>query len=522
MPKDTSGDVPSTQQNPSTPQNTQKQNTPAPSTQQNTQTPSTQQNPSTPNEANATSSDKAGEGSIKNQAINAAANKADNLVASKISDGSPEVGTKINPDESPDLKAGDKVGDGKVVGEDGKVEESSTNKTLKALERGAATYFGGAKGAEMSKRLTDSKTGQAVNSRLSEKLDKAPGVKQVTKEVDELGATDAVNGAVDAFASVKNGDIKGAVKGAKDIKKGAKKGIKKVAKKMVIPIIIGCIPPIIIAIILVCVISAVGSGAHAIVDSFYGVLNFDSYSDNSSSNSSNGESRSLDVSSNEVKIVGKDYSITTGSYLTQSLSSYLTEHGSSIEAFNANILSDINSNGYGTRYGVVAAATSLLDSLNSYGIVLPYYWGGGHSGMINGASATWGSYKEYYVADHNYTYTYTGLDCSGFVSWAIYNGGYNFSGMTSNEFKKIGESVELNPNQAVVQPGDVLLYNKPGAGGHVVLVVKVDNANKKYLVAESAGGSAMKLKYSKFAFNQEYYYGVKLDNYYQNSGNVRS
>ena len=109
--------------------------------------------------------------------------------------------------------------------------------------------------------------------------------------------------------------------------------------------------------------------------------------------------------------------------LNQALDVFLESHGSSLEEFNNLIASNVEDSGYGTRAGVVAAAVTLIAELgNNYNVKIPYFWGGGHGQMIEGAASNWGSGR-CFTSANGQAYTACGLDCSGFITWALYNGG---------------------------------------------------------------------------------------------------
>lgn len=221
-----------------------------------------------------------------------------------------------------------------------------------------------------------------------------------------------------------------------------------------------------------------------------------------------------------------DGSAGTGDYNTSSdgngilhepLSSFLSSKGSSVEEYNNTIKSNVEKAGYGTRAGVVAAATTLIGELgNKYSLKFPYFWGGGHEGyMTSYASSDWGSTKCHTYAN-NQNYNYCGLDCSGFVSWAIYNGGYNVSSMLAGTFDNLNGAQRVSlSNSPVLKPGDLLDHT-----GHVILVIGVDEANGVYKCAE-AGGNAKGVLFSTRPFNLAGYWGVNMDGFYNNQANVR-
>lgn len=176
----------------------------------------------------------------------------------------------------------------------------------------------------------------------------------------------------------------------------------------------------------------------------------------------------------------------------------LTSSGSSIAEFNEYLKSVVEGAGVGTREAVVGSAVTLIGSLANSGLKLPYQWGGKY--YYSGGNPNWGtesSDTEYWC--NNYAtvygntstcttnYRWTSFDCSGFVNWAITNGfGFNNFNELSNagayQVTSFNNTVNLDANQAVCIPGDVLVNE-----GHIMLVVGLDEANKRYIVAESTG-----------------------------------
>ena len=202
--------------------------------------------------------------------------------------------------------------------------------------------------------------------------------------------------------------------------------------------------------------------------------------------------------------------------LQEPLSSFLSKKGSSVQEFNNTISNNVNKAGWGTRQGVVAAATTLISELNDkYGVRINYFWGGGHSGQSTLADGNWGNTGCDAYANGKH-YNRCGLDCSGFVGWAIYNGGYrNITTLAQSYYTVNGTTrVELN-NSPLLRPGD-LMYSS----GHVVMIVGVDSANSKYIVAEAAGLDYGVL-FSKKDYNPSGYTGLDMTAFYENSSNVR-
>lgn len=208
--------------------------------------------------------------------------------------------------------------------------------------------------------------------------------------------------------------------------------------------------------------------------------------------------------------------------LHQPLGSFLESKGSSVEEFSALIAANVEKNGYGTRAGVVTAGVTLIAELgNNYGVKVPYYWGGGHyDGVVVGALDYWGSTKCHTYANGQ-SYDYCGFDCSGFVPWAIKNGGFNMAQMLAGDFQNISGArrVSLSSSSPSVQPGDLL-----ESSHHITLVVDVDEANNQYIIAHASGNAAGVL-FSNWSYSYAVsagYWGVDMEGYYSNPANVRS
>ncbi len=223
-----------------------------------------------------------------------------------------------------------------------------------------------------------------------------------------------------------------------------------------------------------------------------------------SSSSGNGTVNSASVTDSCSQLEGK------------SLSDALSEKNSTIDDFNKEISSSIASAGLGTREGVVAAALSITSDLCSkYNIRLPYEWGGGHSTKIELASGQWGSKLASPIYANDRSYNYSGLDCSGFVSWAIYNGGYNFPLSSSEDFSKYGKTHSMT-NDYVAKAGDLIHHP-----GHIMIIVGVNESSKQYTVAEAAGGDeGMRVRTMPFDGGGSNNSIIDMTEYYSNSANV--
>lgn len=178
--------------------------------------------------------------------------------------------------------------------------------------------------------------------------------------------------------------------------------------------------------------------------------------------------------------------------VNQPLSSMLLSHGSSVETLNGMLKESATSAGVGTRKAVVNSAMTLIGTLAQYGYKLPYQWGGKYYKI--GVNPSWGNVVNTNCGDYNYNdrsvcynnYKWVGFDCSGFVNWTLINGlQVDYSGLQAKngvQYTDFSRTIPLSENEAVCNPGDVLVNN-----GHIALVVGIEDSSKNYIVAESAG-----------------------------------
>jgi len=211
-------------------------------------------------------------------------------------------------------------------------------------------------------------------------------------------------------------------------------------------------------------------------------------------------------------------------FLPYELDRFLNEKGSSVQAFNLSIKQAVMASGPGTRAGVVAAANALINGLSQYGVKLPYISSTGASGTASGkykeygVASDWGKTGSWYSAVYNNTYTQTGLDCSGFVSWAIYNAGYvyGYNGQECNSvcyLRNIGVSHDFASFRG--QPGDLVVEN-----GHIGMIIGVSDS--EYSVAEEHGGDNG-LEVTHYSFNNprgQFTHILDMTEYYSNSSNM--
>lgn len=215
---------------------------------------------------------------------------------------------------------------------------------------------------------------------------------------------------------------------------------------------------------------------------------------------------------------------------------------------------DVEIAGYGTRAGAVAAARFLT---LKFKYRIPYFYENGrindsginkadgegryyHTGLYLSESkkddisvsfsgpAIWGcplrnweddpyfGYKEGYLMPN-------GLDCSGFVSWALVNGGFDpgdiGAGETPDAYQMtdLGEFVKLTEevlDSNIIKAGDLFNY-----WGHISIIVGIKDG--VYYVAESLpnfDGVDLRI-YNKEEALDMFRYVVLMDSYYKDDGN---
>ncbi len=210
--------------------------------------------------------------------------------------------------------------------------------------------------------------------------------------------------------------------------------------------------------------------------------------------------------------------------INQPIGDFLESQGSSLEEFNNYIVSEVRNAGLGTRDGVVAAALALVGGLcQNYNARLPYAMGGAHPANYYGVdlnipnscqsgSAVWGATVNggsgSMLCGYG-PYFYYGPDCSGFVAWAIYNGGYKSVSLAASGFGSLGATHSMSSFEG--KPGDVLFNDH-----HVVLIVGTQGDN--YLIAEaSSGENGTRITTTSKTSNN--YQVVDMTQFYENEAN---
>ena len=119
-----------------------------------------------------------------------------------------------------------------------------------------------------------------------------------------------------------------------------------------------------------------------------------------------------------------------------------------------------------------------------------------------------------------------GFDCSGFVTWALLNGGFDVGDIGAGANSKyydlddVGEKVYLS--NELMSSGRVKVGDLIGNNGHMAIIAGWDENN--YYIAESLDttkGLVMStVPKSKLVSNSIYKYIILMDTVYKNDGNL--
>lgn len=219
-----------------------------------------------------------------------------------------------------------------------------------------------------------------------------------------------------------------------------------------------------------------------------------------------------------TSIEGLEIKNTTGASntLKSPIDTFLQENGSSLSECNSYIKDNVTAVSVGTREAVVTAAVSMINYLyDNFNTVLPYYWGG--YSMNIGLPSSIGSYNPSEPSVSGMIYEYQSFDCSGFVSWAIRNGGYRFTRLTTTDFEQqFGQyGCDITESSCKGQPGDLI-----NSIGHVKMIVSVDESNNIYYVAESTTRGVIIQTHGMHTPISGQTKILHMDNFYNNPDNV--
>lgn len=209
----------------------------------------------------------------------------------------------------------------------------------------------------------------------------------------------------------------------------------------------------------------------------------------------------------------------------------------------------INKAGISTRAGVVAAARFL--SLE-FMYKIPYFLENGRlqkhgdSDWIDGEGRYY--HKGLYLSEDKYQYIQSstrypamwgkyineysnervmpnGLDCSGFVSWAIFNGGFNCGDIGAGPnygydvLTDLGKSQRITMN--LLKSGSVKAGDLIGYDGHIGIIIGIDKENVYVAdtILYTRGVCATKYSFNDLIYNSGFTHIYDMSDYYKEDGN---
>lgn len=218
------------------------------------------------------------------------------------------------------------------------------------------------------------------------------------------------------------------------------------------------------------------------------------------------------------------------------------------------LLSRIEDAGYETRAGAVAAARFLslefpyrIDYFFENGRIsdtgVHYADGEGryyHKGLYlhnskfssitktYAGKAIWGcplmNFEDVLIWKPN-TYMPNGLDCSGFVTWALLNGGFDVGDIGAGETPEPNQLTDIGERETVtaelINSGKVKVGDLINWWGHIGIIIGIDE-NQTYYVAESLDayyGLVVK-EYKKEEMPDSWTYIMLMDSVYKEDGNL--
>lgn len=431
-------------------------------------------------------------------------------------------GNGLTPDEEEYESAGkEKSQDERNTKNNAKNINNAANVAIKSGVPVAAAVGAAVKGAD---KITGGKITKVAGKLLTEFNKMVPlgdKLQGVFNQISESGVSDAVGAAtaVDKKEQMKKAvsagtkglktvtqkpseeeraTIKGLKQEEKDIKKLKRKSLVKkiITRPIKIALITGAFGFLFLAFVILLIILSPNLGS---------MLDLTSKGSSSSGVSNINQTSDTSLSRDEASAYNYPSASESDELTGESLLSKIGADG--IAELESKIKSAVGSGCTGKS--VAKAAIALIDGLHAKEIRIPYYYGGGHTLNNKLVDPEWGSKTSAsQVTPKGNVYYYKGLDCGGFISWAMQaaniNAVFAISTVLNNDTKISFTSLSA---------GDVV-----GNNSHVMLVLENDG-NTLTLAVATGGG----VQYSKKTYAQcSDYNAIDMDAYYaancKNSG----
>ncbi len=135
------------------------------------------------------------------------------------------------------------------------------------------------------------------------------------------------------------------------------------------------------------------------------------------------------------------------------------------------------------------------------------------------ATGAWGTKIYEYSTDQ---YTPNGLDCSGFITWALYNAGFDCGDIGAGPVMDVLDLTDLGELVSIedAKIEDLKCGDLTGLDGHIGMIIGIDET--KIYIAEAYWVNDLQVRiYDKKEFleKSEWEYVILMDEYYKQDGN---
>ena len=134
--------------------------------------------------------------------------------------------------------------------------------------------------------------------------------------------------------------------------------------------------------------------------------------------------------------------------------------------------------------------------------------------------ATWGKllYEEYSGED-----VWNGLDCSGFITWVLYNAGYDCGDLGAGPSDDIYDLTDIGQKTSVskVRAEDLKVGDLCGLDGHIGMIIGIRNSN--IYIAEAYWVKDLQVRVypiDEFLNGSEWDYIIQMDDFYIEQGEL--
>jgi len=180
----------------------------------------------------------------------------------------------------------------------------------------------------------------------------------------------------------------------------------------------------------------------------------------------------FNLSADSCNISGGIDGTTDGAtFLNESISNFLVKNNTTLDEFNSKVIEQ-GCKYQGSGEGVAYVAATAVSELVKYGKKFHYTWGGMHvlKPSSYGVLSNWGPY---------------GPDCSGFVSWALYNAGFTWRSLGATDWGNAGVVVNLGDSR--IRVGDFIVTPGNRGWNHIVIITAIHADEGYYSVVEAKG-----------------------------------